>query len=186
VETIMTMTQTAGLRRITAIMAVASFCGVLAFATTLTTAFAHHGFTGRYNIAQPVWIEGEVVRVYFGQPHPLVTVRTAANMSAPTQRPALGAAADSIGDRALVVRADTRGREVRIEFPPVQMFFDLDRKVAVGDRVAIIAFRNCNAPHQLRGQWIQPKTGNAIARGGRVKYQVEGCPAAAATPRGSQ
>lgn len=138
-------------------------------------ASAHHGFTGRYDASRPLWIEGVVTRAYFGQPHAEVVIRTEPTLAPPTTRPALGSAADIIGDRPLEVRADTRGRVVRIEFPPVAAFFALGTSVSVGDRVAVIAYRNCEAPHQLRGQWIRPESGRPTVRSGRVQAQVEGC-----------
>jgi len=136
---------------------------------------AHHGFTGRYDISQPLWIEGEVTRVYFGQPHPEVTIRTPNDLSAPSSAPDLTGAAGVIRPQALSVREDSRGREIVVEFPPIQAFFSLGSRVARGDRVAVIAFRNCEAPHQIRGQWIQPAIGAPVARNGRVQYQVDGC-----------
>jgi len=96
-------------------------------------------------------------------------------MNAPTRQEGLPGLADMIGNRVLEVRADTRGQEVRIEFPPVGSFFGLGRIVSVGDRVAVIAYRNCNAPNQLRGQWIIPKTGAPVAYAGQAQQEVEGC-----------
>ncbi len=150
-----------------------SFCIVACL--LMSSVRAHHGFTGRYDVSQPLWIEGEITRVYFGQPHPLVTIRTNSKLTTPAQTPDLAGAGDVIAAGAIVVRADTRGQDVRIEFPPVRMFFELGDRITVGDRVAVIAFRNCESPHQLRGQWIRPARGVPVARAGRVQSQVQGC-----------
>ena len=140
-----------------------------------SSASAHHGFTGRYDVSAPLWVEGEVVRAYFGRPHAEIAIRTAPDLSPPVQTPEIGAGRDVIDPGALAVRDDTRGREVEVELPPLRMFFDLGRRVAVGDRIAVIAFRNCEAPHQLRGQWVRPADGPPVVRGGTVQYQVRGC-----------
>ncbi len=149
----------------------------LAAAAVLATSptSAHHGFTGRYDVSQPLWLEGEVTRIYFGQPHPVVTLRTSPALALPTAAPDLAGAGDVIAEGALAVRPDTLGRELTVEFPPIQAFFALARSVMVGDRVAVIAFRNCDAPYQLRGQWIRLRTSTPVAISGRVQYQVEAC-----------
>jgi hypothetical protein len=136
---------------------------------------AHHGFTGRYDVSQPLWIEGQVRDAYFGQPHPTLTIATPQTLAAPANRPELTAISDVIASSKLVVRDDTLGQTITIEFPPTRAFFNLGSAVKVGDTVRVVAFRNCEAPHQLRGQWVLPETGPAIARSGRVQYQVEGC-----------
>lgn len=143
--------------------------------TSTITLQAHHGFTGRYALSEPVWLEGVVAKAYFGQPHAEVTVRTPTAMSAPEEELDLAGARDTIDPRRLMVRADTRGKDIEVEFPPITRFFALRRSVAVGDRVAIIAFRNCAAPHQLRGQWIRAEGMAPVARPGRVSYQVDRC-----------
>lgn len=152
---------------------------VIAFLLLLVpaVAMAHHGFTGRYDLSQPVWIEGEVIQAYFGQPHPTLTIRTPSDLAPPARRPDPGAARSTIAVDRLAVREETRGRDVVIEFPPIPAFFNLGDSVTVGDRVALIAFRNCEAPHQLRGQWLQPGRPNAAAvmRSNRQSYQVERC-----------
>jgi hypothetical protein len=152
---------------------------VLALTLALSSglALAHHGFTGRYDLSQPVWIEGEVTKAYFGQPHATLSIRTPRDLDVPNPRPDTGAAARVIAIDRLMVREETRGREVEVEFPPIQAFFSMGDRVAVGDRITLIAFRNCDAPHQLRAQWLQPgRPGAAPAmRTERLRYQVDRC-----------
>jgi hypothetical protein len=67
-------------------------------------------------------------------------------------------------------------KEVQIEFPPVAVFFALNEKVKPRDRVGVIAYRNCLAPHQLRGQWVQTAGGDVVYRpAGRMQSTVEKC-----------
>lgn len=136
---------------------------------------AHHGFTGRYDLSAPIWLEGSVTEVYFGQPHPEITLQTDDELSLPTGELDLAGARDTIDIGLLSVRPDTRSRAVTVQFPPVAVFFELGSSVSVGDRIAIIAFRNCGEPHQLRGQWLRLNTAEPVARPGRVSYQVDGC-----------
>ena len=138
---------------------------------------AHHGFTGRYDLSAPIWIEGVVTQAYFGRPHATLTLRTASDMALPARRPDPANAKETIVVERLGIRKDTIGREIVIEFPPVSQFFELGSSVAVGSRVSVIAFRNCDAPHQLRGQWILTDKPGAqpVARAGRSSYQVERC-----------
>lgn len=138
---------------------------------------AHHGFTGRYDLSQPVWIRGQITQAYFGQPHPTLTIRTAPDMAVPAPKPDPAGARAVIDIDRLTVRSETRGSDVPVEFPPTSAFFNLDRGVAVGDTVSVIAFRNCDAPHQLRGQWLLADKAGAspVLRANRQTYQVERC-----------
>ena len=138
---------------------------------------AHHGFTGRYDLSTPIWLEGVVTQAYFGRPHTTLTFRTAADMALPSHQPDPANARDTTVVNRLAIREDTRGREVVVEFPPVSQFFELESSVALGSKVSVIAFRNCDAPHQLRGQWFLADAANAkpVARSGRSSYQVEHC-----------
>lgn len=150
--------------------------GILLLTAPLATN-AHHGFTGRYDLSAPLWIEGVVTQAYFGRPHATLTLRTPTDMALPARKPDPANAKDTIIVDRLAVRDDTRGREIVIEFPPVSQFFELGSSVAVGGKVSVIAFRNCDAPHQLRGHWILTDKAGAqpVARPGRLSYQVERC-----------
>lgn len=150
--------------------------GLLLLAAPIATQ-AHHGFTGRYDLSAPIWIEGTVTQAYFGRPHATLTLRTTGDMTLPAREPDPANAKNTIAVDRLTIREDTRGREIVVEFPPVSQFFELGSSVAVGSRVSVIAFRNCDAPHQLRGQWILTDKPGAqpVARSGRSSYQVERC-----------
>jgi hypothetical protein len=135
---------------------------------------AHHGFTGRYDVTSPFWIEGEVVRAAFAPPHPVITVRLAAAVLPTGELPQ---APEMAG--ALRLPAGAAGQTIEVEFPPVQAFFQLGASVTIGQRVAMVAMRNCLPPHQMRSQWIRTAGGAAggavITRPGRMSGQVNGC-----------
>lgn len=148
--------------------------GALVLAAALP-AQAHHGFEGRYDLSRPQWIEGEVVRAYFGQPHPVLTIRTAPDLTAPASVPDLAGAEQLIDTARLGVRDELKGAEVAVELSPVRQFLALDGKIAAGSRIAVIAFRNCEAPHDLRGNWVRPEGMAAVARPRGSGNQVQGC-----------
>jgi hypothetical protein len=153
----------------------ALWLSIAAIAALALPVSAHHGNRGRFDVSKPYWVEGVITRVYFGQPHPLIAVRTQKSLAAPAKRPDIGVA-DAIGTRTIGVLPDTRGREVEIEFSAIPLILELDGKIKPGDRIALIVFRNCDAPHQLRGQWLQLGSNAPIARPGPVtRTQVEGC-----------
>ena len=133
-------------------------------------AAAHHGFTGRYDRSAPIYLEGVVVEAYFGYPHAELTLE----VDPDAVGIALPAGAAEFAD-GLTYWRDPLGPRPEIEFPPTRGFFDLDGRVRPGDRVAVVALRNCEPPHQLRGQWIAVPDGTAVLRSGRVQDEVDGC-----------
>jgi hypothetical protein len=153
----------------------ASYFLILCLMTVGGDASAHHGFGGRYDLSRPVWIEGVVKQVHFGQPHAEITVEVPADIQLPRTAPDLASAASFLDGSALTVRADTAGRVVKIELPPTQQFFRLGNVVVVGATIAVVAVRNCEAPHQLNGQWLRLASGEIVARSGAMSYMVKGC-----------
>lgn len=135
-------------------------------------ALAHHGFGGRYLATQPIYLEGAVRTASFRPPHPTVSLAVSTSL----QRPSALAGGDEFLDR-LVVRQEDRGRLLDIEFPPVGLFFGLADRVRTGDAIAVVVYRNCNAPHQLRGQWIRLADGGTVVRSGRMQTEVQDCTA---------
>jgi hypothetical protein len=132
--------------------------------------FAHHGFTGRYDRSRPIALTGIVTRASFAPPHPTITLRVEA-----AEPPELDAAARAEFAGPVAARPEDVGRTLEVEFPPVRAFFDLGGQVRAGDRVAIVALRNCAPPHQLRSQWIRLASGSVVHRAGRMSVQVDGC-----------
>ena len=151
--------------RRTALLAIGA--GVLAAPRAV---FAHHGFSGRYDDAKPIYVEGEVISASFRRPHPIIEMRVAPELQAPKALPA--------GEeflRAVQVRPEDRGRVVDVEYPPVRIFFDLGGRIGPGDRIATIVYQNCRPPHQLRGQWIRLSNGETVVRRGTTQTEEAGC-----------
>ncbi|MEM8625173.1 MAG: hypothetical protein AAGG47_16845 [Pseudomonadota bacterium] len=68
------------------------------------------------------------------------------------------------------------GRKVEVEFLPVARFFALEGRVEVGDRIALVVLRNCEAPHQLRAQWVAAPEGPPVIREGTMQTEeLGGC-----------
>lgn len=127
------------------------------------TAMAHHGFTGRYDRSTPIYLTGEVTRADFGYPHAEITLRLtdgSAPQAALTEFPGLVTMTEG---------------EVTVELPPVRIFNALDGRVRVGEPVEMVVLRNCEAPHQLRAQWVDPADGEPVLRASRLQEEVDGC-----------
>ncbi|MCR9195258.1 MAG: DUF6152 family protein [Hyphomonas sp.] len=133
-------------------------------------AFAHHGFTGRYDDARPIYIEGVVRSASFRRPHPVIEMQVDEDLRTPTDLPE----GEEFADLVEVREAD-RGRIIDVEYPPVGLFFGLEGRIAPRDRIATIVFQNCRPPHQLRGQWIRLPDGAVVVRRGRMQTEQAGC-----------
>lgn len=132
--------------------------------------FAHHGFTGAYDSARPIYVAGEVIEATFRRPHPVIEMRVDAEL-----RPPNDILEDSEFADILEVRPEDLGRIIDVEYPPIRLFFDLEGRIAVGDRVETIVYQNCRPPHQLRGQWLRLADGEVIVRHGRMQTEDAGC-----------
>jgi hypothetical protein len=133
-------------------------------------ALAHHGFGGRYDTRVAIYLAGTVTRVRIGMPHPVIELR----VSLPPVLP-MGLPEAAEFEPRLLMRPDDQAQTREVEFPPVARFLELGPEIKSGDHIALIALRNCVAPHQLRGQWIQLASGRVVVRQGRMQNEVEGC-----------
>jgi hypothetical protein len=131
---------------------------------------AHHGFGGRYDTRVAIYLAGTVSRVRIGMPHPVIELRVSLPPVLPTGLPE---AAEF--EPRLLMRPEDQAQTREVEFPPVARFLELGPEIKPGDRIALIALRNCAAPHQVRGQWIQVASGRVVVRQGRMQNEVEGC-----------
>jgi hypothetical protein len=136
----------------------------------LNAASAHHGGTGRYDAGRPVYLKGRVVEARFAPPHPQLRLAVEAG-----QVPALSAAetADFLGE--VIVRPGDIGQVRTIEFAPINMYFAMGDRLAVGDRVEVIAMVNCEPPHELRSQWLRLVDGTLLMRTGGNHRKVSSC-----------
>lgn len=136
------------------------------------SALAHHGDTGRYDASTPIVLAGTVTRATFSPPHPVLSVRVeAADADLPASE--VGRPDDFTGP--FVVRPEDAGQVREIEFSPVSEFYSLGDQISIGDRVVVLALRNCLPPHQLRSTWIQLPDGQAISYTGDWAPGVDGC-----------
>ncbi|WP_082928747.1 hypothetical protein [Rhizobium bangladeshense] len=133
-------------------------------------ALAHHGVTGKYDASVPIVLVGEVTATAFSPPHPVVTVRVD---SGDLPDGELGRKNEYFGPP--VVRQEDVGAERVVEFSPVRMFYDLEDRLKVGDRVTIVALRNCFPTHQLRSTWLRLSNGEVISYEGDWARGVNGC-----------
>ena len=60
-------------------------CAALTFTLTSATAFAHHGFAGRYDEEHPITVQATVVELQFTNPHSVI-VFDAKDASGKTER----------------------------------------------------------------------------------------------------
>ena len=138
-------------------------------------ALAHHGFAGRYHLSRPVWIEGMVVEAFFGPPHAEITLNLPADLVLPAFPPDLDTAAAFLDSASLMTPPVEYGRRVTLELPPTSQYSSLEARVKAGDRIAAVALRNCEAPHQLNVQWLRLPGGEIVARAAPMSYMVPSC-----------
>lgn len=143
---------------------------LIAVALSGGTVLAHHGVSGQYDTSKPFLLAGVVTRTIFSPPHPVLSVRVETANPPPLEvdRP------DEFTG-PFVARQEDVGQTREIEFSPVQAFFDLGNRVRVGDRVVVLALRNCLPPHQLRSSWIQLSDGDVVSYRGGLHRRVHGC-----------
>jgi hypothetical protein len=132
-------------------------------------AFAHHGW-GIFNIEAPVFIEGRIVEVFWGNPHPTVTIELGAPVAGepwrawtpPAAWVALGAS--PVLERVRVDPALT-GR-VLMEFGSLhrQAALGFPEAPRVGEVMRAIVFPSCRASDRARN-------GALIMRPSLVQYR---------------
>jgi hypothetical protein len=141
------------------------------FAVSLSgSVLAHHGVTGRYDASRPILISGVVTATTFAPPHPVLSIRAEQQEVSGSE---LGRPGEYFGPVA--VRPEDVGQVRVIELSPVRMFYNLRSKIRPGDRVTLIALRNCLSPHQLRSTWLRLENGEVVSYTGDWAPGVDGC-----------
>lgn len=140
---------------------------------SVSAAIAHHGRNGAYDVSRPIALEGVITEASFAPPHPVITIRVDA-------RPRAAAASGVPGyEGAPAINRATDAGAVRvIEFSPLPQFTALRDSVAVGQRIQVMAFRNCIGDNDLRGHWVRTAGGVVAQRDNRPTSAVNGCPPA--------
>lgn len=124
----------------------------------------HHGFTGRYDSSKPIFLSGKVAKADFGYPHATIELNVSGGTAPQEVTKEFGSGLTAIN----------KGK-VKVELPPVREFNSLNKRVKVGDTIQMVVLRNCESPHQLRAQWINPADKRAVLRSGRWQTEVNGC-----------
>lgn len=149
--------------------------GALALAALLFSGgivVAHHGVTGRYDTSTPILLRGVVTQSVFSPPHPVLHIAVEA---AAAELPAEAASRADEFTGPVVVRDEDVGQVREVEFSPVGVFYDLRDRLRIGDRVTVVALRNCLPPNQLRSSWIQLAEGEIVSYEGGLHRRVDGC-----------
>lgn len=148
---------------------------LLLFTIFLGQAVAHHGFEGRYSLAAPVWIEGDVLEAYFGYPHSELIIAVPNDITLPSSGTAPGLAESFLNTAALVIPDDLPGQIVTLELPPTAQYASLSDRITPGEKIATIALRNCKPPHQFNVQWLRLSNGDIESRAATMSYMVAEC-----------
>lgn len=144
----------------------------LAIAAAALPAAAHHGFTGAYDATRPLYLEGTVEAVTLAYPHVEMTVTVPADIAVPDALPEL----DVLGiPDAQDIIAPVDAGTYDLQMAGTSFVVDLADRVMVGDRVALVALRNCQPPHEHRSRWIRLASGDVVTRGGETQAEVQGC-----------
>jgi hypothetical protein len=148
-----------------------SACFTLVLLTCFSgTVLAHHGVTGLYDTSRPIALTGTVTEATFSPPHPVISIRIE---QADAPGGDLGRPDEITGP--IATRAEDVGRVREIEFSPVRTFYNLGRRVQVGDKVTVVALRNCRPPHQLRSSWIRLPGGEIVSYAAGLHKRTDGC-----------
>lgn len=151
---------------------------------TAAPALAHHGFTGEYDAASPIYVAGTVTAATYGYPHALIRVRPAAPTTPPadlanlTDREQQNLGGLEVVTSALPLRA-TGGGELTLLLPPpmtTEVGNRSDRPEA-GDDVGAVVFRECSTG-ELRVQLLRISASQRVVRSGVMQTEVRGCPGA--------
>jgi hypothetical protein len=144
---------------------------LLGIALTLPV-LAHHGYTGEYNAAQPIYMEGTVEQVTIAYPHVEMTVRVAGQATVPAQLPRITDVGIADVSKKMTVAAPGT---YPLQVAGLQK--ELDGRIAKGDKIALVALQNCLPPNQYRTRWIRIAAGDVVSLAGRTQTEVEGCKA---------
>lgn len=148
---------------------------VAGIAMTALIALAPPTAASRYDLARPIWLEGRIVGASIGRALVELTIRTPDDLTLPRDLPDLGPAATFLDARSLSVRSGTRGRAVTVTLPPTRTFHGIDGSVAPGERVTIVALRDCAPPHRLKVQWLRLGGGQVVAHGAATPFMIRSC-----------
>ncbi len=143
---------------------------VIVGALSTLPASAHHGYTGEYDAQRPVFIEGRVQQVNIAYPHVEMTIRVSERNQVPVTLP-------KIADLAItdVMKIMTVAAPGAYALQVAGLQTELQGRIAVGDRIALVALQNCLPPNQYRTRWIRIASGDVVSLAGNTQTEVAGC-----------
>lgn len=144
-------------------------------------AAAHHGFSGRYDRANPLYAEGVVTMSSYTLPHGLITIQP----SPPRMPPAdLGQLDETsyarLGGRFVIEGARpveaVGGGVITLLLPPpmTSVVAGLPARPVRGDTVGAVIFRECDTG-ELRVQLLRISAEQRVLRDGVIQREVDGC-----------
>ena len=143
--------------------------GLLALAFAVP-ALAHHGFTGQYNAAKPVYIQGTVQAVTVAYPHAEMTIRVVNTGTVPSELPEIAnLRIENVMQKMTVAEPGTYALQIS------GLQNELEGNIAVGDEIALVALQNCLPPNQYRSRWIRLASGDIASFAGAAQTEVNGC-----------
>jgi len=138
---------------------------------------AHHGFDGRYDAGNPLWVEGTVREASYGFPHATMLLQVPEGVRVPEGLRGLPEVANVEGQRTLDdLSVLDRTGSVEILFPPPMTgeASSLPDRPEPGDTVGAIAYPECETG-ELRVQLLTFGD-EVLVRQGSVQNEVRGCP----------
>ena len=145
---------------------------LLALGLPLVQANAHHGFSGAYDATAPLYIEGRVQNVILSYPHVEMTVEVAETAEIPADLPDIeNLGIDDVPGIITVVEPGS----YELQIAGTEFVSLLDGRIAEGDRIALVALRNCLPPHEYRSRWIRLASGDVVSNSGPTQAEVQGC-----------
>ncbi len=139
----------------------------LAFAVP---AVAHHGFTGQYDASKPTYIQGTVQAVTVAYPHAEMTIQVVDAATVPRELPEIAnLRIQNVMEKMAVAEPGTYALQIS------GLQDELQGNIAAGDKIALVALRNCLPPNQYRSRWIRLASGKIASFAGAAQTEVNGC-----------
>lgn len=153
-----------------------------------TPASGHHGFSGRYDRSNPLYIEGQITQATYALPHGLITIQPSQPAGPPPDLLELSSAAYvRLGGRDVVTRSrpiEAVGGGVLVLLLTPPMTSEVAGRAAPparGQPIGAIAFRECSTG-ELRVQLLRVSAADTLVRIGVLQTEVDGCGPPPVTP----
>jgi len=140
---------------------------------------AHHGFTGRYNASNPIYLQGTIQEATYSPPHARITISIPNTLTIPKDFLNNQNLLNDIGGHSLedpLILKETLGRDVELIFPPgmTSELSNMEDKPVNGSELQTVVYRNC-INGELRVQMALFENGESVVRDMVNQTQVETC-----------